>query len=71
MTIQEIKAAIEAGKRVCFERSNMLVVLVDDCKSVLNLGLGVHHLKHDVVMLLDDEKSLDDCFIFGEQLCYS
>lgn len=55
-----------AGKKVCFECSNQLVVLVDDCKSVLNLGLGVHHLKHNVVMPLDDEKSLDDCFIFGE-----
>ena len=66
MTIQEIKDAIMAGKRVCFECSSQMVVLVDDCKSVLNLGLGVHHLKHNVVMLLDDEKSLDDCFIYGE-----
>jgi hypothetical protein len=66
MNIQEIKAAIMAGKKVCFECSSQLVVLVDDCKSILNLGLGVHHLRHDVVMLLDDEKSLDDCFIYGE-----
>lgn len=65
MTIEEIKAAIAAGKRVCFECSNQLVVLIDDWASPLNVGLGVHHIKHGVTMGLPASE-LSDCFIFGE-----
>jgi hypothetical protein len=65
MTIQEIKAAIAAGKKVCFERSSQLVVLVDDWASPLSVGLGVHHLAHNVTMGLPTS-ALDDCFIYGE-----
>lgn len=65
MNIQEIRAAIMAGQKVCFECSSMLVVLVDDWISPLSTGLGVHHLAHDVVIGLP-ASALDDCFIYGE-----
>ena len=65
MTIQEIKAAIAAGKKVCFECSSQVVVLCDDWANPLAIGLGVHHLRHNVTMMLPASE-LVDCFIYGE-----
>lgn len=65
MTIEEIKQAISEGKRVCYECSSNIVVLVSDWVSPLSTGLGVFNPKHKVVIGLC-HSALDDCFIFGE-----
>ena len=65
MTIQEIKAAIEAGKKVCCGSSAYVVGLFSSWTSPLSTGLSVTFIGNGYQIGLD-EKSLDDCFIFGE-----
>ena len=65
MTIEEIKAAIEAGKKVCCGSSAYVVGLFPSWISPLSTGLSVTFVGNGYQIGLD-EKSLDDCFIFGE-----
>lgn len=65
MNIQEIKDAIEAGKKVCCGSSAYVVGLFPSWISPLSTGLSVTFIGNGYQIGLD-EKSLDDCFIFGE-----
>ena len=65
MTIKEIKDAIEAGKKVCCGSSAYVVGLFPSWISPLSTGLSVTFIGNGYQIGLD-EKSLDDCFIYGE-----
>lgn len=65
MTIQEIKAAIAAGKKVCYSSSGYVVGLFPSWISPLSTGLSVTFIGNGYHIGLQFNE-LDDCFIFGE-----
>ena len=65
MTIQEIKNAIEAGKKVCCGSSGYVVGLFPSWVSPLSTGLSVTFTGNGYQIGLQFSE-LEDCFIFGE-----
>ena len=65
MTIQEIKAAIMAGQKVCCGSSAYVVGLLPNWISPLSTGLSVTFTGNGYQIGLQFSE-LEDCFIFGE-----
>lgn len=65
MTIEEIKTAIMAGKKVCCGSSAYRVGLFPSWISPLSTGLSVTFISNGYHIGLQFSE-LDDCFIFGE-----
>ena len=65
MTIEEIKAAIAAGKKVCCGSSAYIVGLFPEWISTLSTGLSVTFTGNGYSVGLQFSE-LGDCFIFGE-----
>lgn len=65
MTIQEIKATIAAGKKVCCGNSGYVVGLFPSWISPLSTGLSVTFTGNGYQIGLQFSE-LDNCFIFGE-----
>ena len=65
MTIEEIKAAIAAGKKVCWGSSAYIVGLFPSWISPLSTGLSVKFIGNGYQIGLESS-ALDDCFIYGE-----
>lgn len=65
MNIQEIKAAIEAGKKVCCGSSAYVVGLFPSWISPLSTGLSVTFIGNGYQIGLQFNE-LEDCFVYGE-----